>query len=339
MRHLVVGLGVALTAVAAAPAALSQERPARAAAAQQPAPQPAPQTNPEINVRASADRTALWVGDRVLYTVQVECAPTVDILADDLAKEKLRLQGLELVDAESERTVGESGRATYTFRYRLTTYETEATALSIADGSVRYGRRRAGQRVEDAAPAGEVKVPGAVLALRSTLPDRLAALDPRDARPLDDVPMLVRLAKTVGIALVIVSAAPVLLWVGSLAHRARPKRRKLDTRGVRNQTRAALEELESADASSEADRRAAYTRLETVIRDHLSGVTGIPARALTPPEIAERLSANSAFSIESLSVVLGECERARYGPLNGMPPSDRFREAVGTAGRALAVSR
>ena len=51
----------------------------------------------------SVTRTAVWVGDPVTYTVELTCAPKIDILADDLAAERLPLTGLELLGVEVER--------------------------------------------------------------------------------------------------------------------------------------------------------------------------------------------------------------------------------------------
>ena len=57
-----------------------------------------------VQVRASVDRTAIWVGDRVTYAVDIVCARGVEILLDDLAKEKLRVNGLEVLSSDSSAT-------------------------------------------------------------------------------------------------------------------------------------------------------------------------------------------------------------------------------------------
>ena len=127
-----------------------------------------------VQVRASVDRTAIWVGDRVTYTVDIICARGVEILLDDLAKEKLRVNGLDIVSSDSTTTTDASERTTYRLRYVLTTYRVDVPSLSIEPMSARYYERRPGQRLQDIAPAGEVQVPGAVIAFRSTLPDQPA---------------------------------------------------------------------------------------------------------------------------------------------------------------------
>ena len=97
--------------------------------------------------------------------------PGVDILLDDVAKEKLRLNGLDVVSSDTSATTDASDRTTHRLRYVLTTYRVDNPLPSIEPLSVRYYARRQGERLQDVAPAGDVQVPGAVLAFRSTLPE------------------------------------------------------------------------------------------------------------------------------------------------------------------------
>ncbi len=292
----------------------------------------------DLEVRSSVDRTALWTGDRVTFTVEIVCVPNVDVLLDDLAPEKLALTGLELVSADHERGASAAGGVRYRFRYLLATYEVAAPALRIGDQKLRYYVRRAGQSAEGAAPAGELVVVGALLALRSTLPDEIGALATRDTREAAPLPGVVTAARPVGLGLILVSAAPVLLWAAALArrvHAARQRRRAPEARAV---ARRALLELRGVDASSDAERRAAYDRLDAVLRRHLAEVSGIPAPALTAAEIAARLRADEPKA-EAFASVLEDCERARYGPARLLPPAERLRAAIATAEELLAGAR
>jgi hypothetical protein len=334
MKEAGVGLVAAVIMLSAVQAAFGQ--PA-ARSAEAPAPAAGSETTSEISVRTWADRTALWVGDSVNYNVEIRCAPTVDLLADDLAKDKLPVEGLEVVDASTNRVVSEDGSTLYQFSYRLTSYESGTNNLKIGDLSVRYGRRRAGQRLEESTPAGELLVPGLSLALRSTLPDDLTSGDARDRRPLEPAPALVRLAQPVGLGLILLSAAPLIVWAGAFVKSKAPRRRR-DTRAVRNQTRAALEQLAAVDAASEDGRREGYTRLDAIVRQHVAEITDIPARALTPAELAARLgTVRNPLPAEDIAAVLQECERARYGTAAVLPPPQRFRDSVSTVEQALAA--
>src|SRR5439155_26103911 len=109
----------------------------------------------------------------------------VEILLDDLAKEKLRVNGLDIVSSDSTMTRDASERTTYRLRYVLTTYRIDVPSLSIEPLSARYYERRPGQRLQDIAPAGEVRIPGATIAFRSTLPEQpsYGLRDGRDPAP------------------------------------------------------------------------------------------------------------------------------------------------------------
>ena len=145
-------------------------------------PWPAAAADPPVRATSTVDRTAAWVADRVTFTVDIVCDRGVDILLDDLAKEKLRVNGLDIVGSDSSATTDAAERTTHRLRYVLTTYRVDLPAVSIEPISVRYYARRPGQRLQDMAPAGEVVVPGAVVAYRSTLPDTQPVPGLRDRR-------------------------------------------------------------------------------------------------------------------------------------------------------------
>lgn len=285
----------------------------------------------DVEVKTSLSRTALWPGDRVLYTLEIACAPNVDVVTDDLLPEKLSLSGLEVVSSDRQRSEGAGGSVTYVVRHQLASYDVAAPKLGIGEQGVRYYVRRARQRLEDAAPAGEVRVPGSALALRSTLPDELTRLATRDGRGSEPLPAALAYARPVGLALVLLSAAPVALWAFGVARRARATRSRSQKRQRQSSssTRSALEALRDADVQDAAARRDAFSRLDALLRQHLAVAADLPARALTAAEITARLRANGkALPADSIGALLLDCERARYGPPGRLPPAERFRSGV-----------
>jgi hypothetical protein len=298
-------------------------------------PQP-PETASPVKIRTSVTRTAVWVGDPVTYLVEVECAPKVDILTDDLAAERLPLKGLNLLSVEVERDSSVPDRVTHRMRYRLAAYEPDAPALSVGAIPVRYYLRKPGMRPEDAVPAGEAVVPPLALSLRSTIPEAsTAAL--RDMRAVQPLPAWVRLAKPVGLALVVLAATPVALWVVALVRRAR-RRKRGAVRQTRKQRLAALEEIKMLDVSSPGALREAYTRLDAWVRANLQQATGVPAAALTPAEIGAAVPrAPRAVQMEQVQAVLLECERAKYAP---DPPSvERWQTVLLEAEQSVGAAR
>ncbi len=313
------------------------QAPNRSVGAVKGAPPAEPAPPPPVQIRTWTSRTAVWVGDRVTYTVDVTCAPDVDILADDLARERLKLTGLELVSAASQRTALASGGVTYRFVYELATYEVEAATVQIDHLPVRYYVRQRGQRLEDAAPAGEASARGAQIARRSTIPDSLPRFGVRDERTPVDVPRALAWARPVGAGLVLVSAAPVGLLVIALAWRYRPRRARRPQHAL-PLTQRALDDVRALDFSRVDQRREAYSRLDAALRRHIGGVTGIPLESLTAAEVAPRLNGNGrGLPIESVAVLLAACERARYAPPGQAPTSEQLEAALASAEELIAA--
>jgi hypothetical protein len=290
---------------------------------------------PPVQVRASTDRTAVWVGDRVTYAVDIVCRRGVEILLDDLAKEKLRLNGLDVVSSDSTTTTDVSERTTYRLRYVLTTYRVDVPSPSIEPLSARYYERRPGQRLQDIAPAGEVQIPGAVIALRSTLPDQ-PVYELRDGRvPAPRHPLLAR-AASIGLALVVISLAPAALVAAALLRRRTRKTGRRTARQARLDHRATLERLRTLDVTMEEERRRAYDEISAALRQHLAATTGVPAPGLTAMEVDAALEhARSRVSRESVTALLVACDEIRYGPPQSLPSAQACREALAAAAQVL----
>ena len=288
-----------------------------------------------IAVRTSLDRTALFVGDRATYTIELTCAPGVEVLADDLSRDKLELEGLEAIESESQRQSGADGGSIFRSRYVLTTYRADGTSLRIAPVTVRYGMRRAGQRVEEAAPAGEIQVPGAALALRSTLADD-EPLEIRTGGFPDPRPGRYAVLQSIGIGLVIVSIVPVAISGAAVVRRTRrPRARSM--RAVRHEARLALDAVQTMALDTIERRREVFTRLDTLVRDHLREACGVPGHSLTPPEVPAALAASGRQVPPELVVsVLAMCEQARYAPAQGMPSADACRQAIQQVEQVIA---
>lgn len=293
---------------------------------------------PDVRVRTSLDRTAVFVADRVTYTVIVACNKGVDILVDDLSRDKLRVEGLEILGADVDRSTDRDEATTYRFNYYLTTYRVDQPALKIAPMSVRYYVKRPGQRLEDAAPAGEVQVPAAVIAFRSLQPDESTTIDVRDGRPPTPRRLRYTALQPLGIALMLVSVVPAALFAATMAARRRRRAATKSARQVRHEERASLEAVRALDLTAPEQRREAYSRLDALVRAHLRDTAGVPAPALTAGEIASALSARSArVPLDLVSSVLAACDAARYAPPDLLPPSDVCRRAIEEAGQVLAI--
>lgn len=292
---------------------------------------------PPVEVRTSISRTAVWLGDRVVYTVELQCEPQVDILVDDLLKERLRVDGGEVVGAEAERSESD-GRITHRMRYTLVTYRVDAPSITIAAFPVRYYARGRGQRPGDAAPAGEVTIPPLVVGVRSTIPASNQAIQLRPSPGIKPAASYLKLAPPVGLALFLIAIVPAAIWSLGLVRRARDIRATYQARRSRRRQRGSFEQIRALQPASDAERLEAYGQLDAFVRDHLAVTTGVAAHSLTPENLRrvleDRMPRLPGQEIEAL---LAACERARYAP---EPPSPtQWADAVQDAEAVLRATR
>jgi hypothetical protein len=291
---------------------------------------------PDVTAHAWVDRPAVFVGDRVTYTIELTCKRGVDILTDDLSRDKLKVDGLDVVDAATDRRSASDGSTVYRFDYVLTTYRVDQSTLKIAPLRVRYAVRRAGQRLEDAFPAGDVQVPGATVAFRSLLPDEEEPSAIRSDAPPHARQAVFAALGLIGLGLIIVSAVPALLAVVAVARRARVPRIRRSARAVRHAERLSLETVRAMEVETVDGRRAALTQLDGLVRAHLREVCGVPGASLTPADVPVVLGHGRAkLSAELVASVLATCELARYAPPHAMPSAEACREAIDQAGQIV----
>ena len=284
---------------------------------------------PDVAVRASVDRPAVFVGDRVIYTIELTCKRGVDILADDVSRDKLKVDGLDVIDAATDRRSASDGSTHYRLDYVLTTYRIDRPTLTIAPMSVRYAVKRAGQRLEEALSAGEVQVPGATIAFRSLLPDEEAPSAIRADAPPDTRRPLFAALGSIGLGLIVVSLVPALVAVAAVVRRARRPRIRRSRRAVRRAERLSLDNLRAMEIETIEGRRAALTELDGLVREHVTEMCGVPGASLTPAEVpAAFVNGRGTVSADLVASILATCERARYAPPQAMPSADACREAI-----------
>jgi len=293
----------------------------------------------DVAVRTFVDRPAAFVGDRVTYTIEVTCKRGMDVLIDDLSRDRLALEGLDIVGSDVTQEAGPGESTVYRLRYYATTYRVDVPALKITPPAVRYYVKRAGQRPDGAAPSGEVRVPGLSIPFRSLLPDDSDEVGLRDDRPATARPAAFVMLRSAGIGLVIVSIVPVLFAAAEIIRRRPASGPRRSTRSVRHEERASLDAVRAIDLTTIDGRREAYTRLDTLVREHLRHACGVPGPSLTSSEIVPALAGRSGrVPIELASAVLTACELARYGPPHHGPSADACREAIEQAEQVISTT-
>ncbi|HWK09064.1 MAG TPA: hypothetical protein VNR64_03375 [Vicinamibacterales bacterium] len=287
---------------------------------------------PDVMVRSEVSPTAMYVGDRVAFTVTLTLRRQLDVLPEDLAVEKLNVEGLDALTRELTKSEDGDGTTTYVVRYLLTTYRVDVPLPKIAPMAVRYYVRRAGQDPRDAVPAGTVQVPGAVIAFRSVLPDG-HAIGARDARTPATRAGIYSLLHSLGLGLVVLGVVPVVLiaieMLRGARHRVPAAGQPAHRRRSRQQARSIVAALAAESPQTVEQRRDAFARLDAAVRDHIVEVWQVPVRNLAADQAATLLDQQGgSCPAGAAAYVLRRCELALYGPSETVPSSDEWRETL-----------
>ena len=175
--------------------------------------EPSAQTTP-VEVRTSLSQTAMWLGDRAIYTVELRCAPQFDVLLDDLAAARVRVDGGDVVAVREDHEEN-AERLIRRFHYTLVTYRVDTSEMRVAPITVRYFQRGAGG--VQGAPAGQVIVHPAFVAVRSVIPDSEGVPALRIPETLRPAPAYLKLAQPLGLLLIATAIVPVAFLTIDLA--------------------------------------------------------------------------------------------------------------------------
>jgi hypothetical protein len=286
------------------------------------------QTTP-VEVRTSLSQTAVWLGDRAIYTVELRCAPQFDVLLDDLAAARVRVDGGDVVAVREDHEEN-ADRLIRRFHYTLVTYRVDTTEVRVAPITVRYFQRGAGG--VQGAPAGQVIVHPAFVAVRSVIPDSEGVPALRIPETLRPAPAYLKLAQPLGLLLIAIAIVPVAFLTIDLAGRARRAWDRFRIRRNRRRDRVSLEDLEALSPASGPERVEAFDRLDALVREHLASTTGLNTPALTPSEIGRALEDRAQARAE-IETLLAACERARYAA--DPPSSEAWNDALREAAHVL----
>lgn len=300
----------------------------------EPPPAPAPAPPPDIRVRSELTQTAAWVGDPVDFVVEIDMAPGVEVVADDLKPEKLTVEGLELGDTTSSTEPRADGWQRLRQRYRVTPWDT-TPPKRVGNFVVRFRRPVTTATADGSAPAAELTVRGATLSMRSTLPDDGSANGTRDRQVALKGPEWVRWLRPIGLGFIALGAAPVVLWFAGRARRPRVTRPRPSSRSLQAQVKGLFDELHIIDTSGVDGRRRAYDRIDHDVRAYLAQAEGVPAQALTAEELRVKLANARRVRAEAVCDVLAACEHARYSPDDRLPDAGALGETIAQLRGAL----
>jgi len=281
---------------------------------------PATQKPPlPFSIATRIDRTAIWVGDPLEYTIQVIHPRNVQFVVDDLKKENLSLPPFVLRAIRAEERDWRDDRKLFEVVLLLTTYESGKSELVIPPVALYYFRRD-GTVSEKEAQAQAIRVPPQKIALRSTLPGGQPKLrEFKQIQPVDPTYAIGALVLgLIGMGFVGARAASGL-W--HAIHRDRVIKKPVSRRVRERWIQEGLQRIRQMANDPAEEPQSFYAAIGQFMRQYLTEWLDVEARGLTPLEAEQALQAagyNGTFA-QRVRTVLEQCEEAQYGKKDGGP--------------------
>jgi hypothetical protein len=93
-----------------------------------------------------------------------------------------------------------------------------------------------------------------------------------------------------------------------------------------------LDRIRHFDPVDALQRREGFDRLDTILKEYIKNVTGISAECLTAKELFTFLKdAGLEISVQDLTAVLEDCERARYDKPENLPGIAQYNNGISVA--------
>jgi hypothetical protein len=281
---------------------------------------------PPITLSTHLDKTAMWVGDTLRYTVRALHDPDVEFVLDQLKKESLNLAPFIVRDISARQGSFGGNKKITEVTLLLTTYESGQAELRIPSFVLYYFRRKPGVGKGDTL-AESFSVPPTKVGLRSTL--TADNLRPRDNREIWQInpqrwmaPFALGLA---GMAFVLIQLGR-RLWASS--REERPVRRRLGRRARHRMLRDFVRKVQGIGRESSEDQLRYYGEVSQFVRGYLSESLEIDASGLTPEELESTLKDRGQNGLSApVKTVLERCEQVLYSP-QGSELGKRWRDEV-----------
>ncbi len=283
------------------------------------------------------DRTAVYTGDRLRYTIQLRVAAGTQLAAEDFERKNINFGPLVVDDVVTSSTLLSSGETQYRFEYLLSNYETGNKTIELPRIVFRY--QAAGDAEGQRRPTEEMAVPALPIAVRSTLNQPLADSWVQESLPTS-FPVRPRWLFVVvgcGVLGLLVSSLPVWSLLRRRfdawkAGRGQPTWREFLDRWARS-----LDEL--AQAGKETDVKDRFGALQGFAREYVLQAWKLPVEGLTAEQLRTRLEdlGATANARDVLEMTVGDAQDCRYAPADATAWEEKFRKDLSDL-RALATA-
>jgi hypothetical protein len=294
---------------------------------------------PKINVSTHLDRTAVWVGDTLRYTVRATHDADIEFVLDSLKKESLNLAPFVVRDVAVRQGPFAGNKKVTELTLQLATYESGPLELRIPSFALYYFTHKPGSDKGDTL-AESFSVPPTRVGLRSTLTaDARRLRDSREIAAAGPERWITALALGfAGMAFLGVQAAR-RLWTSSASEK--PKTRQPTRRARRRLLRDFLRSTQSMGRDSAEDQQRFYSEVSRFVREYLGQSLDIDASGLTPDELAGTLERHGRNGLGApVKSILDKCEQVLYtarGAELGREWRDEVQLELGRLTRSLRM--
>jgi hypothetical protein len=307
----------------AGPHSWAQEKPAAAIV-------PPP---PNVKFTTRLDRTAVWIGDQFHYLIIVEYPTDYEFVLDNLTKETVNMDPLQVVDVAKNVVVQKNNGRKLFVDLTLANFSTGNDSLQIPQFTLYYFEKKKTVIVDQAA-AESLTIPGPVIGLRSTLMPK-----PNDIR--DSVTMntwnhprwiFPALAWGCGLILIAGLGREVTLFVQRLKARKGPDRRK-----AMEAVRVRWSGNVPSDFSDSKACLSFYDRSCQDMKEYIGYYMDTNTMGLTAEEMRDemqRFGAKPDFTLK-VTKVLELCEKSRYSGNGASADTEGARTVAQDMGEIL----
>lgn len=271
----------------------------------------------KISIESRTDKTALWTGDLLTYTVRLFHDRDIEFVTDHLNAEKISLNPFVIRSITFEQRDLGRQKKSLEIAFQLSTYETGKNELTIPAFTLFYFRHEGGFKQAESreAIAQTVRVPALPVGLRSTLSGTQLKL--RDYKPV------ARIDRTKGLSSLALGIFGLVTVAGFGARSARslfrrrgaPRTRRISRRSQSRGIRQRLTAIQALSRGSQADLERFYIESDRLLRDVLQSQLNRETSGLTAEEVtaAVKNSPPLASLTPDIAAVLQDCDRVRYG--------------------------
>lgn len=281
----------------------------------------------KISITTHLDRTALWVGDTLSYTIQAIHDRDVEFVLDNLKKENLSLAPFVVRAITIQQGEWGQNKRLLEVSLLLNSYESGKTELTIPPIHLYYFKGEA-RLIKKDALAEAVQVPATRVGLRSALLG--GQLKAREFKPIPTLDLRRGLvALLLGLAGMIFLAIRSVRRGWMILHNERPRKKRISRRARVKFVEESLARIRAIRGESPQDQSRFYTEVSQFLRQYLSLWLEIEAASLTPEEIGmvlEKANVNG-YLAQQIKTILEQCDMVCYGK-DGLRSGGALRDQV-----------